>query len=108
MSSYIMFSIVMLATSILLCILGIMIFCGKTNLIHDYHQTWVKDKKAYGKAFGRGLCGMSFSFLASGVISLVGHSDEFIYLSLCVLLILFLISGLFLIRVQANYNKREV
>jgi hypothetical protein len=33
--------------------ISISIYKGKTDLIHDYHQTKVTDKAAYGRAFGR-------------------------------------------------------
>lgn len=45
----IIFSIVMLLTSAIFIPVGIMIYRGNTNLIHDYHQTKVTDKANYGK-----------------------------------------------------------
>ena len=107
MLSYIMFSIVMFAVFVLLCVLGVMIYSGKTNLIHDYHQTWVKDKIAYGKAFGRALCGMGGAFLISGIIPLAGHSDKSIILAIIVLVVILLVSGFFMIMVQKKYNCKR-
>lgn len=107
MLSYVMFSIVMFSTFVLLFVLGVLISRGKTNLIHDYHQIWVKDKMAYGKAFGKTLCCMGGAFLVSGIISLVGHNDRAIYLALIILVVLFSIFGFFMVRIQRKYNCKK-
>ena len=64
------FSIIMFAIALLFIVLGILIYRGRTELIHDYHQTRVKDKKAYGKAMGKALIGMTIPMIVSGVIGL--------------------------------------
>ena len=55
------YSIIMFLTSILFGMLGVAIYLGKTNLIHDYHQTNVTDKAAYGKSFGKDYIGCGCS-----------------------------------------------
>ena len=46
------YAIIMFITSVIFGILAAQIYNGKTDLIHDYHQTKVSDKAAYGKDFG--------------------------------------------------------
>ena len=41
-----LYSILMFAVSALLIVFSILIYRGKTNLIHSYHQTKVKDFSA--------------------------------------------------------------
>ena len=47
------YSIIMFLVAALFTVFGISIYKGKTDLIHDYHQTKVTDKSAYGKDFGK-------------------------------------------------------
>ena len=49
------YSIIMFVTAGLFLILGIAIYKGNTKLIHDYHQTHVKEseRQEYGRAFHR-------------------------------------------------------
>jgi len=63
------YSLIMFAGAIVLIIVGILVYKGKTDLIHDYHQTNVTDKKAYGKAMGKALLGFSVPLIAAGVIA---------------------------------------
>ena len=44
------YSIIMFLVSALFTVLGIAIYKGKTDLIHDYHQTKVTDKSAYKRS----------------------------------------------------------
>lgn len=64
-----LFTLLMLATSALLIVLGRMIAGGRTDLIHAYHQKRVKDKAAYGKAMGRALCLMAIAPAVAGVLA---------------------------------------
>ena len=50
----VLYSIIMFLAAIPMIGISIAIYKGKTDLIHDYHQTKVTDKAAYGKAFGIG------------------------------------------------------
>ena len=51
---------------LLIVVIGVAIYQGKTNLIHDYHQTNVTDKSAYGKSFGKTMFVISTALLLSG------------------------------------------
>ena len=65
-----MFAVIMLAVAALFAMLAVRIYRGKTELIHDYHQTKVTDKAGYGKAFGKAMGLMAAAMAASGAVSL--------------------------------------
>ena len=93
------FSIIELIVAALLLVAGLAVYYGKTEWIHDYHQSRVKDKKAYGKAMGKALLGLSLPFL-------LGAMAAFFFPSFAVLL---LIAGILLalfplFYVQKKYN----
>lgn len=66
------FALVTIIFGIILLVLGSQIAHGYTYLIHDYHQASIKeeDKKGYGTDFSKGMYGIAFSFLASGIVSI--------------------------------------
>ena len=71
----ILYSIIMFLVGLLFLGLAIMIYRGKTGLIHDYHRTKVTDNAAYGKAFGKAMLVNSAALLISGIIGLFGDSE---------------------------------
>ena len=97
----ILYAIIMFATSALLGGLGAAIYKGKTNLIHDYHQTKVKDKAAYGRAFGKAMVIMAAAALASGVLGLFAKTEK---IAVLVLFLGFGVSIALMIFVQKKYN----
>ncbi len=100
-----LYSIILFAAFIPLTALSILIYQGKTNLIHSYHQTKVKDKTAYGKAFGKALSVMAFACLISGIIGLFGNSKA-VGMSATITLIIGIVLGLCcIVAVQQKYNK---
>ena len=101
----ILYSIIMLLTGILFGTISLAIYRGKTNLIHDYHQTNVTDKAAYGKAFGKSMLIISFSLLCSGIISLFGDSQTISMIAITVLFVGLLIGLVCIVIVQKKYNN---
>lgn len=99
------YSIFMFLIAVLLMILSIAIYKGKTNLIHSYHQTKVTDKSAYGKTFGKALFVAAMAPLLSGMIGLLGDSDVIAMIAVAVLLIGIGIGIVFIVIVQKKYNK---
>lgn len=98
------YSFIMFSFSILLIGLGTAIHKGRTDLIHDYHQTKVSDRKAYGKAFGKALFTVGLAPLISGTVALLGDSKTVAVIAV-VTLILFLVLGIaFICSVQRKYN----
>ena len=100
-----LYSCILLPVSILFAFLSISIYKGNTKLIHDYHQTNVEDKEAYGKGFGKALGVIAAGIFISGVVGLLGDSDT-IAMAAVIVLFFGLFAGLFCIyKVQKKYNS---
>ena len=96
------YSIIMFITSAVFLGLSIAIYRGRTDLIHDYHQTKVTDQAAYGKAFGKALLVIAGTMLLSGII---GLAERFAVLAVAVLMIGLCIGIVCIVAVQRKYNK---
>ena len=101
----VLYSIIMFLTAVPMGWLSIAIYRGKTNLIHDYHQTKVSDKAAYGKAFGKAMLIISAALLLSGVVGLLGDSERIAMLALWVLFVGLIVGIACIVAVQIKYNK---
>ena len=97
-----LYSVIMFIVSALFTVLGIAIYKGKTDLIHDYHQTNVTDKSAYGKAFGKAMLVIATVMLLSGIAGLFENSD---ILAVAILIIGLVIGIGCIVAVQRKYNK---
>ena len=101
----ILYSIIMFLAAVPMGWVSIAIWRGKTSLIHDYHQTRVTDKSAYGKAFGKAMFVMSAALMLSGIVGLLGDSGTIAMIAVS-LLFLGLVMGIAaMIWVQKKYNK---
>lgn len=99
------YSVIMILVAVLFAVVAIAIYRGKTELIHDYHQAKVKDKAAYGRAFGKAMAVIAAGMLSSGIAGLFGESDTLAAVSL-VLLALGLVIGIgCILAVQKKYNN---
>ena len=96
------YSIIMFTVAAIFTGIGIAIYKGNTNLIHDYHQTKVTDRAAYGKAFGKALFVMAAALLLSGLIGLL---EALAVLAVAVLLAGLCIGIFCIVAVQKKYNK---
>ena len=96
------YSIILFLTGALFAGLGIAIYRGKTDLIHNYHRTKVTDHAAYGKAFGKAMFVMAAAMVLSGVIGLLEHLAA---LAVAVLIVGLGIGVGCIIAVQRKYNK---
>ncbi len=83
---------------------AVAIYKGKTNLIHDYHQTNVTDKTAYGRAFGKAMGVIAIAPLISGVIGLLGESNGIACTAVVVLIVGITIGSICIVSVQKEYN----
>ena len=100
-----LYSIIMLVVAVLFMVISFSIYKGNTDLIHDYHQTKVTDKKAYGKAFGKAMLVIAAGMLASGIINVCGSSEVFMIVAV-VVLVVGIVTGLAcIVAVQMKYNK---
>ena len=99
------YSIIMFLTAVLFAVLGVAIYRGKTNLIHDYHQTNVTDKSAYGKSFGKAMFVISTALLLSGTVNLLGNSEKNALIAVAVLIVGLTIGFICIFCVQKKYNN---
>ena len=100
-----LYSIILFLTAVPMIKISIAIYQGKTDLIHDYHQTKVTDPAAYGKAFGKAMFVLSGALLLSGIIALFGNSEGIAAISVAVLFVGLFIGIALIIAVQVKYNK---
>lgn len=99
------YSILMFVISGIFLIFSLLIYKGNTNLIHSYHQTKVKDKTAYGKAFGKALLVVAATPFISGVVGLLANTKTVAIIAV-LLLILGIMAGFGCIfAVQKKYNQ---
>ena len=96
------YSIIMFIVAVIFAGMGFAIFRGKTELIHDYHQTKVTDKSAYGKTFGKAMFVIATVMLLSGIAGLFENSD---ILAVAILIIGLVIGTGCIVAVQRKYNK---
>jgi hypothetical protein len=101
----VLYSLILFFAAVPMIIVSIAIYKGNTNLIHDYHQTGVTDKAAYGKAFGKAMFVISAALLLSGIIGLFGDTEIMATISLAVLFAGLLIGIAWIIAVQKKYNN---
>ena len=101
----VLYSIIMFLAAVPMIKISIAIYQGKTSLIHDYHQTKVTDKAAYGKAFGKGMFVVSAALLLSGIIGLFDDTEIMATIALAVLFVGLFIGIAWIVAVQKKYNK---
>ena len=101
----VLYSVIMFLAAVPMMKISIAIYQGKTDLIHDYHQTKVTDKAAYGKAFGKAMLVVSMALLLSGMLGLFGNSEAMAMIAVAVLFIGLFIGIAGIIAVQIKYNK---
>ena len=97
-----LYSIIMFLVAVLFTVMGIAIYKGKTDLIHDYHQTKVTNKSAYGKAFGKAMLVIATVMLLSGIIGLF---KNLLMLAVAILIIGLVVGIGCIVAVQKKYNK---
>ena len=100
-----LYSIILFLAAVPMLIISIAIYKGKTNLIHDYHQTKVTDNAAYGKAFGKAMLVASLALLLSGIVGLFGDSEPVAMIAVAVLFVGLSIAIACIVVVQIKYNK---
>ena len=101
----VLFSVILFLAAVPMAAVSIAIYRGKTNLIHDYHQTKVTDKAAYGKAFGKALAVIPASLLLSGIAGLPGEPEAAAAVAITVLFAGLIIGIGCILAVQKKYNS---
>lgn len=100
----IVYSIILFVVAVVFLALGIAVYNGNTKLIHDYHQTNVKEteRRQYGRAFSKAMFAVFATLLISGIIALFGK--EVMSVSFIVLVAGLIVSGVLFAAVQKKYN----
>ena len=100
------YSIFMFTIAVLSLMFGIAIYKGNTKLIHDYHQTHVKEseRQEYGRAFAKGMFAICATLTISGIVALFGEEGALVAASLIVLFAGLIVSFIILAKVQRKYN----
>lgn len=98
----ILYAMIMFAVAAIFGVVAVQLYRGKTELVHDYHQTRVQDKAGYGKAFGKAMAVMAVAMALSGVISLFG--ERIAWLSVAALASGLTAGIVAIVRVQKKYN----
>lgn len=97
-------SILYFAIAAIFIVVGILIFRGNTDLIHDYHQKNVKDFDGYGKGMGKGIISIGVFFLIGAVITLAVRGESGTIAGIIVSLSGFVLSLIYILKVQKKYN----
>ena len=100
------YAVLMWAIAALFLLFGLLIYHGKTGLIHEYHRERVRseDMAAYGRAFSTGLFALAGTLVLSGIVSLLWTLPGAVTASLVVLFVGVAASFAILWRVQRRYN----
>ena len=98
--------VIMLVFAVLFLIIGLAIYRGKTELIHDYHRRKVREdeRQEYGRSFAKGMFAICATLLLSGVIALFDDTGLIIAVSLVILFAGLMVSFIILAKVQKKYN----
>ena len=99
------YAIIMFVMAVLFFVISVLIYRGKTDLIHGYHQTKVTDQVGYGKAFGKSLSVFGVAMMVSGVIGLIQDSDLIAMVASVVLVIGLGVGTVCIVAVQKKYNQ---
>jgi uncharacterized membrane protein YbjE (DUF340 family) len=103
----VLFSVILFLAAIPTGWVSLAIYRGKTDLIHDYHQTKVTDKAAYGKDFGKAMFVVTAALFLGGIVGLLGSSEAVASAAVAVLLIGLTVGILCIIAVQAKHNRSK-
>lgn len=102
------YSVLLFAAAALFLFAGLRMRKRGCGMIHDYHQTEVRqtDEKAYSKAFERALCVIAFSDAAAGTAALCGGTKTALAVSFAILGAGHLISLVMMGYAQKKYQGR--
>ena len=98
----VVYVVTMFLSAALFGVIGVLIYRGKTELIHDYHREKVTDSAAYGKAFGKAMGILSGALAVSGAIALLG--EKAILPAVIELLLGLTVGMIAFIRIQKKFN----
>ena len=100
------YSVILFVAAALFFVIGVLIFRGNTNLIHEYHRRNLAEsiKRAYGRSFAKALFLIALTFVISGVVALFSATKAFAVVSVAILLLGLFLSIVMIVRTQNKYN----
>ena len=98
----ILYAVILFLVAVVFGIMAVLIYKGRTELIHDYHQTQVTDRTGYGKAFGKSMAVIAASMGLSGAVALFG--EPVMWIAVAVLMAGLVAGMVAIVRVQRKYN----
>ena len=98
------YAIPLFLLSVAFTIVSILIYRGRTDLIHDYHQTKVKDQAAYGRAFGKAFSLFGITMAVSAIVSLLGEPEQTAVPAVALLILGLILSTTRILAVQKKFN----
>lgn len=99
------YSVIMFLAAALFTALGTAVYRGRTDLIHSCHQTGVRDRAAYGRAFGKALFFFAASMLLSGAVGLFAKTKPVGFAAVAILLAGLCVGVGCIVAVQKKYNN---
>lgn len=106
----IVYSMILFAAAVLFLVMGIELCRGNTKLIHDYHQTNIKEseQKNYCRGIAKGMFVIFAALLISGILALFGKESPLLTVSYIVLGVGIIISIIIFVTAQRKYNGRPL
>ena len=98
------YSAIMFLAATLFFALGAAVYSGRTDLIHGCHQEKVRDKAAYGRAFGKAVFCFAAAMLLSGIVGLFADTKAVGAAAVLILIIGLAIGIGCIVSVQRKYN----
>ena len=99
------YAITLFLLSVAFMVVSILIYRGRTDLIHDYHQTKVKDQAAYGRAFGKAFSLFGITMAVSAIVSLLGEPAQTAVPAVALLILGLILSTARILAVQKKFNE---
>lgn len=99
------YSIIMFLAAALFSTFSVAIYKGRTDLIHAYHQAKVRNKAAYGRAFGKALSCFALAMALSGLVGLFADTKPLGMAAIAILIAGLCIGVVLIVAVQRKYNK---
>ena len=100
------FGISVLVAGAIFLVIAILLCCGLTGILHDYHTTNVKDedRKKMGLSIGLSMLVGTLGMFSSGIVSIVTNDESIIVLPILLLVIPLIITIVLSLLFVKKYN----
>ena len=103
----VVFGICTLIAAAILLVISVLLCCGFTNILHDYHTTNVKeeDRKKMGLSIGLSMLIGALGMISSGIVSIVTNDESIIILPIMLLIVPLVLSIILSLVFVKKYNR---